>query len=314
MTYQSSKLYDVYDEEVTEQAKLNKDIWAVGAEATFMTQRFSIAFPERWVEVGIAEQNMVSVAAGIASTGKIVFANTMASFLTLRAAEQIKVDVVYNNFNVKLASSYSGVLGGPWGSSHHGLEDIACCRTLPHMKVIVPADAYEVREAVRAAVHDESPVYIRLEREEPVERNGQEFRLGRALTLKEGRDVTLIAAGSMVSFSQQAARILAGKGIDAGVINMHTIKPIDQEAILRTGKATGLIVTVEEHQITGGLGSAVAEVVAEKASGHVRLKRIGFEDTLVETYGPYMDILKHYKLMPEDIADKTQKFVESSRR
>src|SRR5437870_6551472 len=152
MSYQTSMLYDVYDREVTRLAGEHKDIWVVDAEATWMTQFFLKTFPQRWVETGIAEQNMVAVAAGIASTGKTVFANTMANFLTLRAIEQIKVDVIYNQFNVKLASSFGGVLGGPWGPTHHGLEDIALCRSLPYMRIVVPADEYEVREAVRVAV------------------------------------------------------------------------------------------------------------------------------------------------------------------
>ena len=314
MAYQSSILYDVYDEEVTEQAKNNEDIWMVDADAIWMTQNFLTTFPQRCVNVGIAEQNMIGMAAGIASMGKIVFANTMATFLTMRSIEQIKVDVIYNRFNVKVVSSFSGVLGGPWGSTHHGLEDIAFCRTLPNMKVIIPADAYEVRGAVQAAVADESPMYIRLEREEPVERDGQDFKLGKAVTFSEGRDITLIATGSMVSFSQQAAKILASKGIEAGVINMHTIKPIDHEAVLRAGVSTGSLVTVEEHQVIGGLGSAVAEVIAEKAPDHIKLKRIGFEDTLVEIVGSYSDILRHYKLMPENIAEKTEEFLNTVRK
>jgi transketolase len=311
---QGSKLYEIYDQAVTEQAKQKKDIWSVDACATWMVEHFRRAFPERWVEVGIAEQNMVGVAAGIASTGKMVFANTMATFLTLRAIEQVKIDILYNHLNVKLVSSHSGVIGGPWGSTHHALEDIAYCRTLPFMKVIVPADAYEVREAVGVAVSDVSPIYIRLERDEPVERNEDTFRLGKAIELYKGKDVTLIATGSMVSFSQRAAKILAKRGISASVIDMHTIKPIDQEAILKAGKDTGNIVTVEEHEINGGLGSAVAEVVAESGLGRIRLKRIGMVDTLVEIVGSYKDILKHYELMPEDIAKKTEDFVKSARR
>ncbi len=187
MAYQTSRLYDVYDREVTRLARGNKDIWVVDAEATWMTQVFLRTHPRRWVETGIAEQNMVGVAAGIASTGKTVFVNTMANFLTLRAIEQIKVDVIYNHFNVKLASSFGGVLGGPWGPTHHGLEDIALCRSLPYMRVVVPADADDVREAVRAAVSDDDPIYIRLEREEPVLQPEHTFRLGKAVVLRRQR-------------------------------------------------------------------------------------------------------------------------------
>jgi transketolase len=279
-----------------------------------MVERFSKVYPNRLVEVGIAEQNMIGVAAGIASTGKIVFANTMANFLTLRALEQIKVDVIYNEFNVKLVGGFAGILGGVFGPTHQGLEDIAVCRSLPHMKVVVPSDEYEVKEIVRAAVADESPFYIRLEREEPVERTEHNFEVGKAAVFREGKDVTLVACGSMLGFSVRAAEILHKKGIHAGVLDMCTIQPIDAKAILKAGVATGAIVTVEEHQITGGLGSAVAEVIAERAPGRIRLRRIGFENTIVETIGNPTEILKAYRLMPEDIAAKAGAFVRAIRK
>jgi transketolase len=182
------------------------------------------------------------------------------------------------------------------------------------MRVVVPADADDVRQVVRVAANDKEPIYIRLEREEPIRQPEHKFKLGRAVVIREGRDVTLVACGSMVGFAALAADILARKGIGAGVINMHTIKPIDAEAILRAGKATGAIVTLEEGQITGGLGSGVAEVIAEKASSPIRLHRIGFEDTLVDIIGTYKDILERYELMPTDIAKKVERFVRSARR
>jgi len=315
MVYQTPRLYDVYDREVTEVAGGDPGIWAVDADATWMTQVFLKTYPQRWVEIGIAEQNMVGVAAGIASMGKTVFVNTMATFLTLRAMEQIKVDVLYNHFNVKLASSFAGVVGGAFGPTHHGLEDIALCRSLPFMRVVVPSDEYEVRQSVRAAVADDKPIYIRLERDEPFSRPEYKFRLGKAAVISEGKDVSLVACGSMVAFAVQAAALLAKKGVDAGVINMHTIKPIDAEAILKAGKETGAIVTLEEGQIIGGLGSAVAEVIAEnEASKPIRLHRLGFEDTLVDIIGDYRDILRRYKLMPDDIARNVGKFVKTLRR
>ena len=315
MAYQSSVLYEIYDDEVTEQAKINDDIWVVDADATWMNQKFSATFPNRSVEVGIAEQNMVGVAAGIASTGKTVFTHTMATFLTLRAIEQIKVDIIYNHlFNVTVASSFSGVLGGPWGSTHHALEDISYCRTLPYMQVVVPCDEHEVREAVKASLINEKPMYIRLEREEPVQRNEEKFELGKATVFKEGKDVTLIGTGSMVSFSQQASKILQKRGIDAGVIDMHTIKPIDEDQIMKSGKNTGRLITVEEHEIIGGLGSAVAETLAENNSDGIKLSRIGFNDTLVEIVASYAEILDHYQLTPESIANKAEKFVLEDKR
>ena len=313
MSYKPSYLFTYYDQELTEQAGVNDDIWVVDSDATYMVERFISAHPDRLVEVGIAEQNMIGVAAGIASTGKVVFANTMANFLTMRALEQIKVDVVYNEFNVKLVGGFAGVMGGVFGPTHQGLEDISVCRSLPHMKVLVPSDEYEVKEAVRAATREKSPFYIRLEREEAFERTNHEFEVGKASVFREGRDVTLIACGSMLGFSLRAADILRKKGIDAGVLDMCTIQPIDTELILKAGVSTGAIVTLEEHQITGGLGTAVAEVIAERAPTRIRMKRIGFENTIIDTIGDPTEILKAYKLMPEDIASATEAFLRTNR-
>ena len=182
------------------------------------------------------------------------------------------------------------------------------------MQVVVPCDEHEVREAVKASLINEKPMYIRLEREEPVQRNEEKFELGKATVFKEGKDVTLIGTGSMVSFSQQASKILQKRGIDAGVIDMHTIKPIDEDQIMKSGKNTGRLITVEEHEIIGGLGSAVAETLAENNSDGIKLRRIGFNDTLVEIVASYAEILDHYQLTPESIANKAEKFVLEDKR
>jgi transketolase len=316
LTYNVSYLFDHYNHEVAAQAKVNEKIWLVDSDSTYMASEFIDRFPERLAEVGIAEQNLIGVAAGIASTGKIVFANTMANFLTLRALEQIKVDIIYNGFNVKLVSSMGGVLAGVFGPTHQALEDVAVCRSMPFMKVVVPADGFEVTMAVRAAAKDNSPYYIRLERGEPVQRAEEQmkFEVGKATVFLEGKDLTFIAYGSMVGYALQAATILAAEGIDAGVIDMHTVKPIDENAILKAGTSTGAIVTLEEHQITGGLGSAVAEVIAEKAGNPIRLKRMGIEDTLIDIVGNPIEILRELKLTPPDIARRSRDFLLTIRQ
>ncbi len=304
--YSSSTLYEVWDRQLTELGEENKDIYTVDAEALFMVANFRKAHPQRAIQVGIAEQNMIGVAAGIAAKGKIVFAHTMANFLTLRACEMVRDDIVYNGFNAKIVSSYASVLGGPWGSTHHGLEDVAVMRTIPGMTIVVPADGYQVKQAARAAAGFEGPMYIRLESDVPVDLDKSDFKVGGSIVLREGTDLILMACGAMVGRSLEAARILSEKGVDAGVVNMHTVKPIDKQAILRSGTQTRGIVTVEEHSIIGGLGSAVAEFVAEEVP-NTRVKRIGFEDTF-SILGKYEDILTHYGLDPSGIAEKALEF------
>ena len=277
-----------------------------------MVENFRKAHPQRAIQVGIAEQNMIGVAAGIAAKGKTVFAHTMATFLTLRACEMIRDDIAYNRFNAKIVSSYASVLGGPWGSTHHGLEDVAVMRTIPGMTIVVPAGRDQVKQVARAAVRFDGPMYIRLESDVPVHYAENEFKVGSSIVLREGADITMMAYGAMVGRSLEAARILSGTGVEARVVNMHTVKPIDKQAILDSGKETGGIVTVEEHSIIGGLGSAVAEVVAEKMP-ETTIKRIGFEDTF-SVLGRYEDILEHYRLHPPGIAERALAFHESLNR
>ena len=307
MSYQKP-VTTLYDEAVTALAKHNENIYSVDAEGVWMNTHFREAFPERAIQVGIAEQNLVGVSAGLASRGKIVFANTMAAFITMRACEQVKVDVAYQGFNVKLVASITGVYGAYYGTTHHGLADIAIMRAIPNMVVVVPGDSLEVKKIVNAAVEHYGPMYIRLDYVEPIYEEDYPFELGKAVTLRDGKDVTLIATGSMVKRALRAAEMLSKQGIDARVLNMHTIKPIDEKAIIEAGKETGGIVTLEEHSVVGGLGGAVAKIVTDKAPTYV--KRIGFQDTFCEIIGPYNEILEQYKLLPPHIVDATVGFLK----
>ena len=264
------------------------------------TNEFAKAYPERFINVGIAEQNLMGTAAGLAAAGKIPFASTFAMFATGRAYEQIRNSICYPKLNVKIAATHAGLTVGEDGASHQSIEDISLMRTIPNMTVIVPADAAETRQAVLFAAQYKGPVYLRLGRMavDDVSGEGYEFQHGKAVTLAEGSDVTLIATGVMVGPAKQAAAELSQAGVSARVLNIHTIKPIDQEAIAKAARETGAIVTCEEHSIIGGLGSAVAEVLV--GSVPVPLERVGVLDTFGESGTPSALLVK-YKLTATDI-------------
>ncbi len=263
------------------------------AEAT-KTCVFKKKFPERFFDCGIAEGNMMSVAGGIAATGKTVFASTFAMFAAGRAFEQIRNSIGYPHLGVKIGATHAGITVGEDGATHQCNEDIALMRTIPGMTVINPADAVEARAAVEAAIHIDGPVYMRFGRFACPILYGEDykFEVGKGVTLADGTDVTLIATGYMVHLALEAREMLAADGISARVINIHTVKPIDTALIAKAAKETGAVVTAEEHSIIGGLGSAVAEVLVENAP--VPMKRVGVEDTygrsgtvpaLLEAYG-----------------------------
>lgn len=256
---------------------------------------FQQKFPERLVNVGIAEQNMVGVGCGLAYGGLIPFVCGAACFVTGRAMEQVKVDLAYAKSNVKLCGMSSGLAYGALGPTHHSIEDLAWTRVLPNMTVIVPADPAETGEAVLAAIALDGPVFLRLSRMgvPDVHAEGQRFELGRATLLREGRDVTLIANGTMVSRALRAADQLLEDGIHARVLNMATLRPLDRDAIIAAAEETGAIVTAEEHSTNGGLGSAVAEVVTETKP--VRVHRIGVPDTFAPT-GSTSFLFEHFGL------------------
>ena len=278
--------------------------------ASTKTAVFAKAFPDRFFDTGIAEGNMMSVAAGLTASGKIPFASTFAVFGAGRAYEQIRNSICYPNLNVKVAVTHAGLTVGEDGATHQMLEDIALMRALPNMTVVVPADAAETAQVIRWAASYQGPVYIRMGRAkvEDVISPDAEFVPGKSTTLADGSDVTLMACGIMTQQALQAAKMLAEKGISARVINMSSIKPIDEAAIVKAAKETGAIVTCEEHTVMGGLGSAVAEVVVRHCP--VPMAMVGTEDVFGQS-GKASEVLKVYGLSPEHIALEAKKLVEA---
>lgn len=265
---------------------------------------FKKAFPNRHIDCGIAEGNMMGVAAGLAAAGKIPFASTFAMFAAGRAFEQVRNSIGYPHLNVKIGATHAGISVGEDGASHQCNEDIALMRTIPGMTVINPADDVEAKAAVKAAIEHDGPVYLRFGRlAVPVINDpaSYQFELGKGITMREGKDVTIIATGLEVSESLEAAKLLEADGISAEVINIHTIKPLDAELVVAAAKKTGKVVTVEEHSIIGGLGGAVAEVLAERAP--TKMLRIGVNDTFGES-GPAKALIEKYGLDAKSIYEK----------
>lgn len=273
------------------------------------TEVFKKKFPDRFINMGIAEANMMSTAAGLASCGKIVFASSFAMFAAGRAFEQIRNSICYPCLNVKIGATHAGISVGEDGATHQCLEDIGIMRTLPNMIVINPADDTEAKAAVKAAIEHDGPVYLRFGRlGVPVLfDDNYNFEIGKGVTLKEGTDVTLVATGLLVGTALDAAELLKNEGINARVINIHTIKPIDRDLIAKAAKETGAIVTCEEHNIIGGLGSAVAETVAETCP--VPVLRVGTEDVFGKSGKPN-ELFEAYGLTAENIVSKAKKAME----
>ncbi|HRX41879.1 MAG TPA: transketolase family protein [Clostridia bacterium] len=273
------------------------------------TANFQKKFPERFFNMGIAEANMMCAAAGMSTCGKTVFASTFAIFAAGRACEQVRNSICYPNLNVKIGATHAGVSIGEDGASHQMLEDIANMRAMPNMTIISPADAVETRLAVKASIEHKGPVYLRLGRlNVPVIFDETyEFVIGKGVEIKSGTDLTIIATGLLVHEAIAAHGILAEKGIKARIVNMPTIKPIDEDIIVKAAKETGVIVTAEEHNIMGGLGSAVCEVVAEKYP--VPVLRIGTKDKFGKSGKPEL-LLKEYGLTAEDIVRKAEEAIK----
>lgn len=270
------------------------------------------AFPERHINCGIAEANMMGVAAGLAATGKVPFASSFAMFAVERAFEQIRNSIAYPQMNVKIGASHAGVSVGEDGATHQCNEDIALMRSLPGMVIINPSDSIEASAAVKAAYEYVGPVYLRFGRLAiPIinDREDYKFELGKGIVLREGTDVTIIATGLPVGNALEAAEMLKKDGISAKVINMHTIKPLDEELVVQAAKETGKIVTVEEHSVIGGLGSAVCDVLAEKAP--TKVKKIGVQDVFTES-GPALELIKKYGLDAESIYRQVKVFCEEN--
>ncbi|QSQ10374.1 1-deoxy-D-xylulose-5-phosphate synthase [Koleobacter methoxysyntrophicus] len=303
---------DAYGDTLAELGRLNKDIVVLDADLSKSTKTevFAKEFPERFFNTGIAEQNMAGIAAGLAAAGKIPFISTFAIFATGRAFEQIRNTIAYPRLNVKIAATHAGITVGPDGASHQSVEDIALMRAIPGMTIINPADATETRFAVKAALDIDGPVYIRLGRHKvPVifQEGDYVFKPGKGVVLREGKDATIISTGIMTAIALEAADILKNRGIYVNVVNIHTIKPIDEELIIQLAEETGAVITAEEHSIIGGLGSAVAEVLAE--SRPTLMKRIGLKDVFGQSGEPD-ELLKFYSLTPDSIASAVKDLID----
>lgn len=301
---------DSYGNALVELGKEHENLVVLDADLAAATKTgvFKKVFPERHIDCGIAECNMMGVAAGLATTGKVPFASSFAMFAAGRAFEQIRNSIGYPKLNVKIGATHAGISVGEDGATHQCNEDIALMRTIPGMVVINPSDDVEARAAVKAAYEHEGPVYLRFGRlAVPVinDREDYKFELGKGVVLREGKDITLIATGLPVAETLEAAEKLAADGIDAKVINIHTIKPLDEEVIVEAAKETGKVVTIEEHSVIGGLGSAVCDVLSEKAP--TKVLKIGINDTYGES-GPAVELVKKYGLDAESIYKKIKEF------
>lgn len=299
----SEAVRDRYGKVLARLGESHPEIVVLDADLSESTKTavFGKRFPERFFNMGIAEQNMIGTAAGLAKTGKVPFASTFAIFATGRAWEQVRQAVAYSAVNVKIVASHGGVTVGDDGGSHQSIEDLALMRVLPNMVVIVPADAVEMEKVIECILAYQGPVYVRGARLKfpIIYGDDYEFQIGKGTVLREGTDVALVGCGLMVHHALEAAELLAGEGLSCRVINMSTIKPLDEELLVAAARECGAVVTCEEHLVTGGLGSAVAELLAEKCP--VPLRRVGVTDTFGISGKPEA-LLAHFRLMPADIA------------
>jgi len=306
---------DAYGDALVALGKKRDDVVVLDADlsGSTKTSKFAKAYPDRFFNIGIAEQDMMGTAAGLAIGGKLPFASTFAVFATGRAWEQIRQSVCYPNLNVKVVASHAGVTVGEDGGSHQSLEDVAVMRVIPNMTVIVPADGPETQQAIEAVAEYKGPCYVRVGRNKvpTICPENYRFKIGKAHVFHEGKDVCIIATGLMVAEALKARDLLKAEGIDAGVINMSTIKPLDNDAVIAAAKRCGAIVTAEEHSIIGGLGGAVAEALSESAPAP--LVRIGTRDQF-GTSGDPDGLLKHYKLSAEDIREGAKEAVKKKKR
>ena len=300
-----------FGEAVTALAAENPDIVVLDADLAEATKTciFEKKYPERFIDCGIAEGNMIGIAAGLAACGKIPFAASFAMFSAGRAYEQVRNSVGYPHLNVKIAGSHAGISTGEDGATHQCCEDIALMRTIPGMVVVNPADHYEMLAAVKAAAQHNGPVYLRLGRlaVESVHNNDDyRFELGKGITLRDGKDITVIATGLMVGEAVKAAKSLEAQGIDARVLDIHTIKPLDEDLLVKAAQETGHIVTVEEHNVIGGLGEAVCACLSQRCPTPVT--RIGVQDVYGHS-GPALDLLQEFGLCAENIEATVKKIL-----
>ncbi len=300
-----SALYDL--------ARENKQILALVADnGAIVYDKYRQDFPDQFINFGISEANMVSVAAGLASCGKIPFAYTISCFITMRAFEQVRNDVCLQRMNVKLVGIGAGFVYSNLGPTHHATKDIALMRALPNMTIFSPCDSLESKKATFAAAQLDGPVYLRLAtgKTPEVYEKDYEFRVGKGTSLREGRDITIIATGGIIYEVLQAIDELEKRGVSVRLVNIHTIKPLDEEIILKAAQQTQAILTVEEHSILGGLGSAVAEVLAENNGLAVKFKRLGLKGVFASGYGSYQEMKEINGLSKEDIARETMVLLE----
>lgn len=301
-----------YGEALVELGKEHENLVVLDADLAAATQtgKFRAVFPERHIDCGIAESNMMGIAAGIATTGKVPFASTFAMFAAGRAFEQVRNSIGYPHLNVKIGATHAGISVGEDGATHQCNEDIALMRTIPGMTIINPSDDVEAKAAVRAAYEMDGPVYMRFGRlAVPVinDRPDYKFEIGKGVVLTEGKDVAIIATGLCVNSALEAAELLKADGIEARVINIHTIKPIDAELIITAARECGRVVTVEEHSVIGGLGSAVCDVLSENAPTPV--KKIGVNDVFGES-GPAVKLLEKYKLDGKGVYGQVKAYLQ----
>ena len=303
---------EAFGKTLVELGEKNPDIVVLDADLAPSTKvtYFKERFPKRFIPVGIAEQNMIGIAAGLSTLGFIPFATTFACFASRRVCDQVMISVAYPRLNVKIVGAYVGLFVGKNGATHQSLEDIAIMRSLANMVVIEPVDELETKEVVKFASEYDGPVYLRMGRDPmpSIVPPDYRFQLGKALTLREGKDVTLISSGIMIEDTLKAASLIEKRGIQARVINMSSLKPVDEGLIVKAAEETGKIVTVENHNIIGGLGSAVAEVTSEKFP--VKLKRIGVRDVFGKS-GTNEEMKKKFGLRSEDIAKEIVSFLKS---
>lgn len=306
---------DAYGQALVKLGGENIDIVVLDADLSKSTKTadFHKVYPERFFNMGIAEQNLIGFSAGLAAAGKIPFASTFAIFATGRAFEQIRNSVAYPKLNVKIAATHAGISVGEDGASHQAIEDLAIMRAIPNMTVLVPADAVETGQIIRAAAEFQGPVYIRMGRlAVPVlfDETKYSFTIGKANIIREGKDVAIIANGLMVAEALKAAEELKNQGIEATVVNCASLKPLDEETIINVAKLTGAVVTAEEHSIIGGLGSAVAEVLSENSP--VPLRRVGVKDTFGESGNPE-ELLEKYGLTAHEIVISVKEVIKRKR-
>lgn len=306
---------EAYGKALAELANTNENIVVLDADLSKSTKTadFKAVCPERFFNMGIAEGNMMTVAAGLSTCGKIPFVSTFAMFAAGRAFEQIRNSICYPKLNVKVCATHAGITVGEDGASHQTVEDLSLMRSIPNMVVISPADAVETKAAIEAVAKYDGPCYVRLGRAAVNvinDENTYKFEIGKGIVLNEGNDVTIVATGIMVDVALEAKEMLAKEGINARVINIHTLKPIDSDLLVKAAKETGAIVTVEEHSVIGGLGSAVSEVLAETYP--VPVVKVGVNDTFGQSGKPN-ELLEYYGLTAKNVVEKVKRAIELKR-